>query len=186
MVNPAPYPASTEEPRWLREFFEVFTRRMREEMKRLWGAEDECPEELGDPEDLARRALASIPSPTPWDDALGPFYDTRQVALLLGDISRQAVADRRRRGTLLGLKTTDDAMVYPTFQFGRDHQVLKSFPPVLQALRESPVDDWTLAGWLVAPQEALDGESVIDWLRQGRDLAPALTLARDAALRFSR
>lgn len=63
-------------------------------------------EELGSPEELAERMVATVPEPSPWGE-LGPFYSTRKVAKLLGGVSRQAIADRRKRGTLLGLRTAD-------------------------------------------------------------------------------
>lgn len=62
--------------------------------------------ELCPPEELAERMVATVPLPSPWGE-LGPFYSTGKVARLLGGISRQAIADRRKRGTLLGLQTID-------------------------------------------------------------------------------
>src|SRR3954465_11322221 len=127
-------------------------------------------EKIGRPEDVARRMLATVPEPSRWDDLLGPFYGGGQVAKLLGGISRQAVADRRERRTLLGLKTADGVVVYPTFQFDDRNQVLPGLAEILQAFRDSAVDDWTLAGWLVAPSKALRGQSVVQALRAGGDL----------------
>ena len=142
-------------------------------------------EKIGNPQELARRMLAVVPVPSRWDDLLGPFYSTRQITDLLGGVSRQAVADRRERRTLLGLKTSDGVVVFPTFQFNDRREVLAGLPEVLQCFRGADVDDWTLAGWLVSPLPALQGQSVIQWLRSGRDLQPVLVLARDAARRFA-
>lgn len=141
--------------------------------------------EIGSPEELARRMLEAVPVPSRWDDLLGPFYSTGQVGRLLGGVSRQAVADRRERRTVLGLKTADGVMVYPTFQFDQHNQVLAGLPEVLQCFRGTEVDDWTLAGWLISPLKALDGHSASEWLRLKRPLEPLLVLARDAARRFS-
>jgi hypothetical protein len=140
---------------------------------------------IGSAKDVARRMLEAVPLLGRWDDALGPFYGTGQVAKILGGISRQAIADRRERRTLLGLKTADGVMVYPTFQLDDRNQVLPGLAEILQAFRASDVDDWTLAGWLVSPSKALRGQSVIQWLKNGGDLASALTLALDAARRFA-
>ena len=63
--------------------------------------------------------------------------------------------------------------------------MLPGLAEILQAFRASAVDDWTLAGWLVSPLKALQDQSIIQWLRSGGDLAPALALARDAARRFA-
>ncbi len=140
---------------------------------------------IGSAKDVARRMLETVPLPGRWDDVLGPFYGTGQVAKVLGGVSRQAIADRRGRRTLLGLKTADGVMVYPTFQFDDRNQVLPGLAEILQAFRASDVDDWTLAGWLVSPFKVLRGQSVIQWLKNGDDPAAALTLARDAARRFA-
>lgn len=143
-------------------------------------------EGIGQPEDVARRMLATVPSPpSRWDDLLGPFYSGNQVAQILGGISRQAVADRRQRRTLLGLKTADGIVVYPTFQFNHHNQVLTGLPEILQCFRGSGMDDWTLAGWLVAPMTVLEGRSVLAALQNGEDLKPFLALARDMARRSS-
>jgi hypothetical protein len=101
----------------------------------------------------------------------------------LGGVSRQAIADRQEQRTLLGLKTADGVMVYPTFQFNDRNQFLPELAEILQAFRGSDVDEWTQAGWLVSPSQSLCGQSAIEWLRTGGDLASVLTLARDAARR---
>ncbi|HEX4964309.1 MAG TPA: hypothetical protein VF173_26040 [Thermoanaerobaculia bacterium] len=142
-------------------------------------------EGIGSPRDLARRMLEIVPLASRWDDLLGPFYGTGQVAKILGGVSRQAIADRRERRTLLGLKTSDGVMIYPTFQFDDRNQVLPGLAEILQTFRHSAVDDWTLASWLAAPSKSLQGNSVVQWLRTGGDLEPALVLARDAARRFA-
>jgi hypothetical protein len=143
-------------------------------------------DEIGPAEELARRMLEVVPIPSRWDDLLGPFYSTRQVARLLGGVSRQAVADRKDRGTLLGLKTADGEVVYPTFQFGDGAQVIPGLAEVIQCFsRRTGTDDWTMAGWLVSPLRPLKGKSAIGWLRSGNDPEPLLALARDAARRFS-
>lgn len=117
---------------------------------------------------------------------VGPFYTMAKVAEIWGGVSRKILADRRERRTLLGLKTSDGVLVYPTFQFDEHNQVLAALPDVLQCFRGSDVDDWTLAGWLVSPSRALQGRSVVEWLRTGRNPDTVLCLARDAAQRFSR
>lgn len=141
--------------------------------------------ELGSADELAARMLQAVPAVSRWNDVIGPFYGTTQVTKLCGGISRQALADRRERRTILGLKTSDGVVVYPAFQFDAKNQILGGLSEVLQSFRGVDVDDWTIAGWLVSPSRNLDGRSVVEWLRQGRDLEPAIALARDAARRFS-
>jgi len=141
--------------------------------------------EFGSAEELAERMLRAVPSVSRWNDVLGPFYSTAQVAKICGGVSRQALADRRERRTILGLKTSDGVVVYPAFQFDSKNQIVRGLSEILQAFRGVEVDDWTIAGWLVSPSKALEGNSVVDWLRLDREIEPALGLARDAARRFS-
>ena len=131
------------------------------------------------------RMLQVVPTVSRWNDLLGPFYSTNQVAKISGGISRQALADRRERRTILELKTADGVVVYPAFQFYEKNRVLNGLSEVLQCFRGVGVDDWTLAGWLASPSRALEGRSAIEWLRLGKELEPVLVLARDAARRFS-
>lgn len=146
---------------------------------------EEALDEMGSPRELANRMLQTLPLPSHWDRVLGPFYGTSQVGKILGGISRQAIADRRERRTLLGLKTADGVVVYPTFQFDENNRVLPGLAEILQLFRDSEVDDWTLAGWLVSPLTSLKGQSVIQWLRAGGKLEPVLLLARERARRFA-
>jgi hypothetical protein len=140
--------------------------------------------DVGGARQLARQMLAALPAPSPWGE-LGPFYRSAKVAQLLGGISRQAVADRRGRGTLLGMLTADRAWVYPAFQFDERNHVLKGLSELLKILRTSDVDDWTLASWLDSPMRSLDDRSPIEWLRLGNDRDVLRALAAEAARRFS-
>ena len=142
--------------------------------------------DLGSPQELAERMVAAVPRPSPWNEVLGPFYGPGQVAEVLGGISRQAVADRRQRRTLLGLKTADGHWVYPLFQFDARNTVLAGLAETLQILAPSGVDDWSLAGWLTSPLRSLSQRTPIEWLAQGKALETLLDVARDAARRFAR
>ncbi len=141
--------------------------------------------DLGAPQELAERMVATLPSPSPWDDLIGPFYGPAQVARVLGNVSRQAVADRRQRRTLLGLKTADGHWVYPLFQFDRCNRVLAGLPELLRILAASGIDDWSLAGWLASPLRSLGGRTPIECLRSERDAETLRAVTRDAARRFA-
>ena len=141
--------------------------------------------ELGAPQELAERMVSTLPSPSPWDELIGPFYGPAQVARALGDVSRQAVADRRQRRTLLGLKTADGHWVYPVFQFDRHNSVLSGLPELLRILAASDVDDWSLAGWLASPLRSLGGRTPIEWLRSEGEPETLRAAPRDAACRFT-
>lgn len=125
----------------------------------------------------------AVPVSSRWDEALGPFYSASQAARICGGASN--LEDSRQHRAVLGLTTADGIVVYPVFQFDEQSRVLNGLPEVLKCFSAGYVDDWALVGWLVSPLRGLDGLSVIQWLRDGRDLAPALVLARDAAHRFA-
>jgi hypothetical protein len=142
-------------------------------------------DELGAPDDLAARMVATMPDPSPWPE-LGPFYSTKGIARVLGGVSRQAVDDRRRRRTLLALRTSDGAWVYPRFQLDVRNRVLTGLPEVLGALDTGATDSWTVASLLTTPQDALGGRSIVEHLRAGLPLEPVLELARAANARLHR
>lgn len=174
-ARPAPYPRQVAD--------EILDRL--EELSREYERAGRSLAELAPASELATKMVAIVPSPSPWDDLLGPFYGSRQIETLLGDVSRQAVAERRRRRTLLGLRTADGAWVYPAFQFSDEGEVLPGLPAVLQCFGDGVVDDWTLAGWLVSALSSLGGASPIGRLRSDGDAASVLAAARDAARRFA-
>jgi hypothetical protein len=130
---------------------------------------------LGDPDDVAARAAAAVPyAPHTYDLPFGPFYDTTGLTGWLG-ISRQALADRVRRGSVLAGRTDDGRVVYPAFQFGRDATVRAELIDVLRAFAGH--DGWAVAAWLTTVTAALDGHSALDWLALGRDPSVVIDLA---------
>ena len=140
---------------------------------------------LGDPDDVAARMLATVPEPSPWAE-LGPFYSTTGFARVLGGVSRQAVEERRRRRTVLALRTADGAWVYPAFQLDDHNRVVQGLADILDRFHPRVGDDaWMVASFLAAPQPALGGVTIVDHLRDGGDLASVLDLADDRATRWS-
>lgn len=137
--------------------------------------------ELGTPTEFAQRIYGFLPRRSPWAHVVGPVYTTAQLEKILG-VSRQAIADRVRRRTLLGLHTQDGHVVYPVFQF-EGTQVIGGLSEVLRIV-VGAVDDWTLASWLVATQPTL-GVSIIDALNESGASGPVMTLASATAERWS-
>jgi hypothetical protein len=105
---------------------------------------------------------------------------------VLGGVSRQAIEERRRRRTVLALRTADDVWVYPAFQLDDHNRVVRGLADVLDRFHPRARDDeWMVASFLAAAQPGLDGRTVVDHLRAGGDLAPALALADERAARWS-
>ena len=155
--------------------------------RRLAALRDEGgdPASLGTPDEVAAKMLATVPDRSPWD-RLGPFYSSKGIAATLGGISRQAVEERRRRRTILALRTADGEWVYPAFQLDDRNRVLRGLGDVLACFDGDEVDDWLLAGTLVAQTPELGGRSAIDVLRHDGTTPALLALMRDLASRWRR
>ena len=113
------------------------------------------------------RFVALLPpaAPSALDAEIGPFYDTAAVTTLLGGVSKQAVEARRKKHTLLALKSADGRWAYPTFQF-TGNAVDPRLVPAIQAFRGAPA--WSAALWFVTPNPDLDDASPLDWARDER------------------
>lgn len=113
------------------------------------------------PDELAEAMVAAVPGATSlseYDRLLGPFYSSTGAMRMLDVPTKQALADRRRRGTLLAARTSDDVWVYPSFQFDpKARSVRRSLVPVLAELKTAP--RWGAALWLVSEHEELGGRS---------------------------
>ncbi|KQX66492.1 hypothetical protein [Angustibacter sp. Root456] len=130
--------------------------------------------QLGDPHELAERMAATLPvAAHPFDVELGPFYDTTGLSRWWG-VSRQALADRVRRGTLLACRTFDGHLVYPAFQFARDGAVRPGIAEAVAVFSRAGVDGWTAAIWLTTASAAFDGDSAVDHLVVHRASAAAV------------
>ena len=119
--------------------------------------------DLGDVEALADRMIAALPTVHPLDQPLGPFYDTAGLVAWLG-ISRQALFDRVRRGTVLACRTADGHLVYPSLQFGRNGAVRPGVQDAVSAFVRKGTDGWSIGAWLTTPSPVFDGHSAVDYL----------------------
>jgi hypothetical protein len=122
---------------------------------------------LGEPEELAERALAAqAPVPSPWDELIGPFLRSEGVQACLG-VSRQAVAAKAARRRLLRVFTSDGVALFPTWQFAGG-SLVPGLASILALFPEDAVDGWTLAGWLRTEDPELGGIP-LDVLLDGRE-----------------
>jgi hypothetical protein len=135
---------------------------------------------LGNLDDLAGRMVAALPRVHPWDTAIGPFYDTAGLMQWLG-VTRQALADRERRGTLLACRTSDGHLVYPVLQFGRNGQVRPGVVDAVGILKRAGADGWAIGTWLTTPSAAFDDDSAVDYLVVHRSSKEAVDRVRAVA-----
>ena len=126
--------------------------------------------------DLLRANLPDTPSGLdPHYADLGPFYDSRGAAHQLGGISKQALSDRRRTGSVLAMRAGNRTWLYPSWQFTGAGAVHRSLVPALRALR--PLDRWAAGVWLVGEHPDLEGRSPRTALREGEDPGRVAALA---------
>ncbi len=117
---------------------------------------------------------------------LAPFWSAVKVRQVFDGASRQLLAERRKSGTLLGLKTSDGDIVYPVFQFQQREgrvEVRPGLVPMLRVLRR--FDPWSVAVLLHAPAPELRGRTPLSWVREGRPAAPLIELAEAVAREWS-
>lgn len=148
---------------WVDDVVRVFAERVRERAA-FWETHDVAAPPAAEVVGLVTAVLPKA-APNALDDEIGPFYDTAAVMAILGGVSKQAVDARRRKHTILALKTSDGRWVYPVFQFtGND--VHPALVPAIQALRDAPA--WSSALWFVTRNPDLGYRTPLDWARQGR------------------
>ena len=112
------------------------------------------------------------------NEAVGPFYDTDGVCAVLGGISQQAVAARRRAHTILAVKTRDGRWAYPTAQF-TGCEVNPTLVPAIRELREAP--DWATAAWFTTKNPDLGGVAPVNWVLDGGSPRDMIASARRTA-----
>jgi hypothetical protein len=142
------------------------------------------PAAIGDPEDLAAAMVAALPASHPFDEVTGPFYDTTGLTTWLS-VSRQALHQRVKGGSILGCPLDDGSIVYPAWQFLDNGAIVPGLSDLLKVLGPATNDTWQMALWLSAPNDELDGSAPRDWLRSNRSREPVVTLAKQTAARWA-
>ena len=132
---------------------------------------------------IGNEAAEAAVSALAWSEAVGERYDTSQVCRMLS-VTRQALAQRQRKGSLIGLPGNRTTW-YPAWQFDvRARRSRGVVPDVVAAFREhlNPCSSAVIAAWATNPQpEDLAGSTPADWIRQGRDEHMVVTAAGRAA-----
>lgn len=158
--------------------------RIRKQLGAL-AAADIDPSSLGAPEDLAESMAAVLPASHPFDDIVGPFYDTAGLRKWLG-LTRQGINHRAKSHQLLACSLEDGTFVYPTWQFDKNGAVIPGVHEALSMLSTGTDDNWQKALWFNTPSAQLGNRSPKDWLLKGRPLSPVIELAARTAARWGR
>lgn len=138
-----------------------------------------------DPAELAEQLVSAVPTRHDLDRLTGPFYDTAGLTKWL-DVSRQALDDRTKKGTLLMCRLQDGTRVYPAWQFRNNRTTVPHLAEALKILRVGAESPWTVATWLRTPLSKLDGVDPVSWLDRGGEPEAVLAVARADADRWSR
>jgi len=132
----------------------------------------------------ARRAGILAAAAQAWENELGPLLTSAQVRELLGDVSRQRVDELLRAQRLIGLRDNTGRRRFPTFQF-QDGRPLEVLAAAFWTVAEAAATDWTAASWCVAPDDALEGRSPVQWARDGGNPERLAEVARQDAARMA-
>ncbi|SDO32785.1 Protein of unknown function [Microbacterium sp. ru370.1] len=132
----------------------------------------------------AKRPKRSDSGLSQWDDLIGPFYKASAIAKWRNE-TRQNVSKLTGTGSLLGLRTSDNALLYPAFQFDEEGRLPPRFKELLRLLRSEITDDWTVALWLNNPQHTLDGRTPIELMRDPQQADRVFAFAHDEIARRS-
>jgi hypothetical protein len=135
---------------------------------------------------LGRRAAEAALAPLLWGEAVGARWDTTETAEFLG-VTRQALHDRVRRGTLLGLPGRGVTW-FPVWQFDpASRRARPVVPVILQLFRlmDRPLGPIEIASWAQEAQPELDGSSPADWITSGRADESVVGFARRSAARVA-
>ena len=139
---------------------------------------------LANIDEIADRMVAAMPDPriAALDQAVGPFYDTAGLCPWLG-VSRQALHKRIGK-SILAVRTEDNAVLYPSFQFTPDGSVINHVIEIVEILGTGLSSPWSVALWLNTPVDELGNRTVADCLRAG-DLQPARKFSGTEAARLT-
>jgi hypothetical protein len=104
-------------------------------------------------------------------DRVGPFWSAHKTREALGLSSRQALSERTKNGSVLALRTSDNRLLYPLWQFrrtqGNSVEVLPALRPLISGLRGA--DSWSVALLMVIPADDLDGATPLEVARSNND-----------------
>ena len=160
----------------LESFHQRLSSLFREKDYLLGRVDDEQARELG------RRAAETVFAPLAWSEAVGDRWSTTEAAEFL-DVTRQALHDRLKRGTLLGVPGRGVTW-FPTWQFDiARREVRPVVASMLRALRqlERPLEPVEIAAWAQQPRSDLDDLAPADWIAAENADEQVLAAARRTA-----
>ncbi|WP_162824140.1 hypothetical protein [Peterkaempfera bronchialis] len=119
--------------------------------------------------------------PSVWSARIGPVLTRLQAEHRYG---AKIMSMAEEGGDLLALRTSDDVIVYPAYQFD-DRGPVEGWHEVLAAFRDRTDVSWTVAAWANTPLAVLGSRSVADAL-SAHNKKEAVVAAYAAARRWAR
>jgi hypothetical protein len=133
-------------------------------------------------DELGRRGAEAAVAPLIWGEAVGERWSTTETAEFLG-VTSQALHDRVKRGTLLGLPGRGVTW-FPTWQLNlAKRQVRTVVADLIEAFRDidQPLEAVEIGAWARRPRADLDDLSPGDWIAAERADGPVITAALRSA-----
>lgn len=156
----------------------------REHLARTLARHDGLLDKVGEDEAeaLGRRGAEGALAPLIWGEAVGERWDTTETAEFLG-VSRQALHDRVKRHTLLGVPGRGVTW-FPTWQFDLPRRQAR--PAIAEVLKvfcrlPQPLQPVEVASWARQSRPELDGLSPADWIAGGHPDEAVVAAARHSA-----
>ena len=115
-----------------------------------------------------------------WREALGPLLDIEKAAGLLRLKNREQVRDLSASGRLLELDSPE-GQLYPGFQFDANGSLYPEVAEIIKIFSGVVETPYTIASWFVSPQDLLEGETPVAWLRSQRESELLFEAARRSA-----
>jgi len=116
-----------------------------------------------------------------WVQALGPLLQIDGARDLLKLKNRGQVRDLSASGQLLEIGSPEGHELYPAFQFDASGSPYPEVASVIKTFSDVVETPYTIASWFVSPQDLLDGETPIAWMRAKKDTSELLAAAKRSA-----
>jgi hypothetical protein len=136
--------------------------------------------------ELGHRGAEAALAPLIWDEEVGERWDTTETAEFLA-ITRQALHERVKRGTLLGVPGRGMTW-FPTWQFDLAHRQVRSAVWAVLAVfadMDRPLAPVEIASWARRARPELDNLSPAEWIAAERPEDAVATAARHSAARLA-
>ena len=160
--------------------YEAFRKHLGRLLSRHTGLLDSLDDK--EAEALGRRGADAALAPLVWGEAVGDRWDTTEAAEFLG-VTRQALHERVKRGTLLGVPGRGVTW-FPTWQFDLvRHQAHPVVAEVVQVFShmDQPLQAVEVASWARQVRPELDGLTPAEWIAEDRAAEAVVAAARHSA-----